>query len=101
MLTLARLIEQLLRQGKSGVDLLQNCFTSLLEVSIQLKEVQDGKGDEQEAEEAENDDDDDDDEDSDNDDSEDYDEVDFRSFFTFFLLLFTSTSTYISSCGSD
>ncbi|MED6120292.1 hypothetical protein PIB30_019443 [Stylosanthes scabra] len=74
VMTLAQLIEQLLRKGKSGVDLIQNCFTLLLEVSVRLKEVRDGKGDEQEDEEDENDDDDNEDEASDDDDSEDYDE---------------------------
>ncbi|XP_027330151.1 importin beta-like SAD2 isoform X2 [Abrus precatorius] len=76
VMTLARLIEQLLKQGKSGDSAFQNCFTSLLEVSVRLKEAQDGNGDEQDADEAENDDDDDEeeDEDSDNDDFEDYDE---------------------------
>ncbi|KAK2358448.1 ARM repeat superfamily protein [Trifolium repens] len=70
VMTLARLIEQLLKQGKSYGDSIQNCFTSLMEVSVQLKELQDEKGDEEEAEEAE----DDEDEDSEDDDSEDYDE---------------------------
>ncbi|MED6179892.1 hypothetical protein PIB30_004946 [Stylosanthes scabra] len=74
VMTLARLIEQLLRKANSGVDLIQNCFTLLLEVSIRLKEVRDGKRDEQEDEEAENDDDENEDEASDDDDSEDYDE---------------------------
>ncbi|XP_057416907.1 importin beta-like SAD2 homolog isoform X2 [Lotus japonicus] len=73
VMTLARLIEQLLKQGKSGSDSIRNCFISLLEVSIRLKEAQDGEEDEdEEAEEAENDD--DGDEDSDDGDSEDYDE---------------------------
>ncbi|TKY54297.1 Importin beta SAD [Spatholobus suberectus] len=72
VMTLARLIEQLHKQGKSGGDELQNCFTSLLEVSLRLKEARDGKEDEQGSDDAENDDDDEDeDEDSDND---DYDE---------------------------
>ncbi|CAJ2650143.1 importin beta-like SAD2 homolog [Trifolium pratense] len=70
VMTLARLIEQLLKQGMSCGDSIQNCFTSLMEVSVQLKELQDEKGDEEEAEEAE----DDEDEDSEDDDSEDYDE---------------------------
>lgn len=69
VMTLARLIEQLLKQGKSCDDSIQNCFTSLMEVSIQLKELQDEKGDEEEDEDDE-----DEDEDSDDDDSEDYDE---------------------------
>lgn len=81
-MTLARLIEQLLKQGKSGSDSIRNCFISLLEVSIRLKEAQDGEEDEdEEAEEAENDD--DGDEDSDDGDSEDYDEVDLCSFFMY------------------
>ncbi|CAK8563851.1 unnamed protein product [Lathyrus sativus] len=71
VLTLARLIEQLLKQGKPCCDSFHNYLTSLMEVSIQLKELQDEKGDEEEVEE---DDDDAEDEDSDDDDSEDYDE---------------------------
>ncbi|KAK7363423.1 hypothetical protein VNO77_05566 [Canavalia gladiata] len=73
VMVFARLIEQLLKQGKPGDDAIQNCFTSLLEVLVRLKEAQLGKEDEQEADEAENDDE-DEGEDSDNDDSEDYDE---------------------------
>ncbi|KAK7348003.1 hypothetical protein VNO80_22551 [Phaseolus coccineus] len=73
VLTLARLIEQLLKQGKSGDDI-QNCFTSLLEVSIRLKEVRDGK-DEHGSDDAEDDSDNDEDEDEDDDtDNDDYDE---------------------------
>lgn len=72
-MTLAKLIEQLLRQGKSSSVSLQDCFTSLLDLSVRLKEVQERKeGEEQEAEESEND---EDDEDS-NSDFEDDDEVD-------------------------
>lgn len=77
-MTLARLIEQLLKQGKSCDDSIQNCFTSLMEVSIQLKELQDEKGDEEEDEDDE-----DEDEDSDDDDSEDYDEVNLYSFLMY------------------
>lgn len=69
-MTLAKLIEQLLRQGKSGGVSLQDCFTSLLDVSVRLKEVQEGK-EEQEAEESDSD---DDDEES-NSDFDDDDEV--------------------------
>jgi hypothetical protein len=75
-MALGRLIEQLLKQGKSCGDSIQNCFTSLMEVSIQLKELQDGKGDEVEDEDGV-------DEDSDDDDSEDYDEVNLYSFFMY------------------
>ncbi|KAI4344725.1 hypothetical protein L6164_011919 [Bauhinia variegata] len=71
VLTLAQLIEQLWRQGKPGDGSLHNCFCSLLEVSLRLKELQEGKDrDEQGAEEDENDDEDD----SDDDDFEDSDE---------------------------
>lgn len=74
-MTLARLIEQLLKQGKSGGDEIQNCFASLLELSVRLKEAHDGTEDEQGSDDAENDEDDEDeDDDSDND---DYDEVDY------------------------
>lgn len=74
VMTLAKLIEQLLMQEKSVGVSLQDCFTLLLDVSVRLKEVQEGKeGEEQEAEESEND---EDDEDS-NSDFDDDDEVDF------------------------
>ncbi|KAF7836882.1 importin beta-like SAD2-like protein isoform X1 [Senna tora] len=80
VMTLAKLIEQLLRQGKSGGVSLHDCFTSLLEVSVRLKEVQEGNEEEQEDEESENDEDDeesnsdfeDDDEDSE---AEEYEET--------------------------
>lgn len=88
-MTLARLIEQLLKQGKSGGDLIQNCFTSLLEISVRLKELQDEKGDE-EVEEAEPDED-DEDGDSDNDDSEDYDEVDLCNCIILFFSVFINS----------
>ncbi|XP_019464240.1 PREDICTED: importin beta-like SAD2 homolog isoform X1 [Lupinus angustifolius] len=71
VMTLARFIEQLLRQGKSVDDSLRNCFTSLLEVSVRLKEMQDGKEDDDDENDDEEE---EDEEDSDNDDSEDYDE---------------------------
>ncbi|XP_015944961.1 importin beta-like SAD2 homolog [Arachis duranensis] len=74
VMTLAQLIEQLLRKGKSGVDSIQSCFTFLLEVFIRLKEVRDGKEDDPEEEVAENDEENNEDEASDDDDSEDYDE---------------------------
>ncbi|RDX78950.1 Importin beta-like SAD2-like protein [Mucuna pruriens] len=70
VMTLARLVEQLLKQGKSGDNEIQKCFTSLLEVSVRLEEAHDGKEDEEGSDDAENDDE-DEDEDSDND---DYDE---------------------------
>jgi len=80
-MTLARLIEQLLKQGKSG-DEIQSCFTSLLEVSIRLKEARDGK-DEHGSDDAEDDSDNEEDEDEDDDtDNDDYDEVDVWSAFT-------------------
>ncbi|KAL2338903.1 hypothetical protein Fmac_013349 [Flemingia macrophylla] len=71
MMTLARLIEQLIKQGKSGDGEIQSCFTSLLELSVRSKEAHDDKEDEQGSDDAENDEEDDEDEDSDND---DYDE---------------------------
>lgn len=80
-MTLGRLIEQLLKQGNSGNEI-QNCFTSLLEVSVRLKEAHDGKEDEQGSDNDENEDDEDEDEDSD----DDYDEVDLCSVFSLFFL---------------
>ena len=40
-MTLAKVIEQLLGQQNSGVDLSRDCFKSLLETLVRLKEVQD------------------------------------------------------------
>lgn len=80
VMTLAKLIEQLLRQGRSGAVSLQDCFISLLDVSVRLKEVQEGKGEEEEAEESENG---EGDEGSDSDSEDDDDEVCFSSFIIY------------------
>ncbi|XP_047169798.1 importin beta-like SAD2 isoform X1 [Vigna umbellata] len=72
VMALARLIEQLLKQGKSG-DEIQSCFTSLLELSIRLKEARDGKdehGSDDAEEDSDNEEDEDEDDDTDNDDYE-------------------------------
>lgn len=67
-MALAQVVEELgLRKPSSGV--LRDCFTSLLEASARLKEVQ------EENEEAEQDDEEEDDDDDDDDESSDYDEV--------------------------
>lgn len=66
---LAQVVERLLGLGKPNGGLLRDCFTSLLEASVRLKEMQKEKEEEDDGE-AENDDDDDDDdeiEDSDED----------------------------------
>ncbi|XP_020226880.1 importin beta-like SAD2 [Cajanus cajan] len=73
VMTLARLIEQLIKQGKSGGGGIQNCFASLLEVSVRLKEAYDEKEDEQGSDDAENDDDEEEEEEEDSD-NDDYDE---------------------------
>lgn len=77
MMTLAKLIEQLLQQEKSGTVSVQDCFISLLDVSVRLKEVQEGR-EEEEAGESEND----EDGDSDFEDDDD-DEVWYSSFFIY------------------
>ena len=95
-MTLARLIEQLLMQGKPVGGSLQGCFISLLEVLTRLKEVQEGKeGDEQEADEAENGSEDEESDDEDNE-SEDYDEVTFAvsSFISNIFVFVYRTSAF-------
>lgn len=94
MLTLAKVVERLLGSISAvGGAVLQECFVSLLELAIRLKEVQ-----EEEEEEAE----DDDTEDADNeyaDDGTDDDEVlggnfvfKFTIFFYFLLLVILSVN---------
>ncbi|XP_028786891.1 importin beta-like SAD2 homolog isoform X2 [Neltuma alba] len=82
VMTLAKLIEQLLRQGNSGAVSMQDCFIALLDLSMRLKEVQqEGKGEEEEPEESENDEDDEDsdgdfeDEDDEDSEAEEYEET--------------------------
>jgi hypothetical protein len=73
-MALALVVERLLGLGKSSGGLLHDCFTSLLEASVRLKEVQEEKEGDEDDGEAENDDNDDDDDDDDEE-IEDYDEV--------------------------
>lgn len=69
MLTLAKVVERLLGLGNPGSSLLQDCYASLMEAAVQLKEVQEEEeNDEGDDEEAE-------DEEDDNEESEDDDEV--------------------------
>lgn len=69
MLTLAKVIERLLGLGNPNSSLLQDCYVSLMETSVRLKEVQgeeeNDKGDDEEADDEE-----DDDEESEDDDDE-------------------------------
>ncbi|KAH9766423.1 Importin N-terminal domain-containing protein [Citrus sinensis] len=68
VLTLAKVVERLLGLGNPGSSLLQDCYASLMEAAVQLKEVQeDEENDEGDDEEAE-------DEEDDNEESEDDDE---------------------------
>ncbi|CAK9174135.1 unnamed protein product [Ilex paraguariensis] len=67
VLALAKVVERLLRVGKQGSGLLQDCFASLLEASVRLKQVQE----EEEEGDEENEDEDEDDGDEDTDDDED------------------------------
>ncbi|KAL2534883.1 ARM repeat superfamily protein [Abeliophyllum distichum] len=76
-MTLAKVIERLLTEGKQSSTLLRDCFTSLIEASIRVKEMQaeeedeDEDGDEDEDEDEDEDDNDEDFEDDDDTDSED------------------------------
>lgn len=63
VITLAKVIERLLEQGNSGGGLLRDCFSSLMEASIQLKEAQEEMEDEESNGETEDIDEDDDNED--------------------------------------
>ncbi|KAJ8766467.1 hypothetical protein K2173_022526 [Erythroxylum novogranatense] len=67
VMTLAKLIERLLGQNNSSRDLLRDCFNSLIEGSIRLKELQEGMEEDQ---------DEDGDEENDEDDNDDYDDSD-------------------------
>jgi hypothetical protein len=68
-MALAQVVERLLGLEKASGGLLHDCFTSLLEASVRLKEVQEEKEEDEDDEQDEDDDGDDDEE------SEDYDEV--------------------------
>lgn len=70
-MALAQVVERLLGLEKPSGVLLHDCFNSLLEASVRLKEVQEEDEDDGQAE----DDDDDDDDDVDDEESEDDDEV--------------------------
>ena len=70
-MALAQVIERLLGLEKASGGLLHDCFTSMLEASVRLKEVQEEKEEDEDDEQAEDDDGDDDDDEE----SEDYDEV--------------------------
>ncbi|GMY28006.1 importin beta-like SAD2 homolog isoform X1 [Fagus crenata] len=68
VMALAQVVERLLGLEKASGGLLHDCFTSLLEASVRLKEVQEEKEEDEDDEQDEDDDGDDDEE------SEDYDE---------------------------
>jgi len=72
-MALAQVVERLLGLGKPSGVLLHDCFTSLLEASVRLKEVQEEKEEDEDDGQAEDGDDDDDD--VDDEESEDDDEV--------------------------
>lgn len=71
VMALSLVVERLLGLGNSSGGLLHDCFISLLEASVRLKEVLEEKEGDEDDGEAENDDNDDDDDDE----IEDYDEV--------------------------
>lgn len=60
VMTLIKMIERLLGVGNPNSGLLRDCFTSLIETSVQLKELDEEMEDEQNDEESEDDDDEDD-----------------------------------------
>ncbi|XP_030924098.1 importin beta-like SAD2 homolog isoform X1 [Quercus lobata] len=73
VMALAQVVERLLGLGKPSGVLLHDCFTSLLEASVRLKEVQEEKEEDEDdgqAEDGDDDDDDVDDEESEDDDEE-------------------------------
>ncbi|XP_021594154.1 importin beta-like SAD2 isoform X3 [Manihot esculenta] len=75
VITLAKVIERLLEQGNSGGGLLRDCFSSLMEASIQLKEAQEEMEDEESNGETEDIDEDDDNEDDDDSEDEEREET--------------------------
>ncbi|KAK9288574.1 hypothetical protein L1049_017033 [Liquidambar formosana] len=77
-MALAKVVERLLGPGNRDGGLLRDCFTSLMEASIRLKEVQDEKEEDEEAEENEDDEDDDDDDDDETEDNDEDSEDDER-----------------------
>ncbi|KAA8527975.1 hypothetical protein F0562_035156 [Nyssa sinensis] len=72
VIALAKVVERLLELGNLHNGLLRDCFVSLMEASVRLKEVQE----EEEEEDEENEDDDVDDEDTEDDDDEDSEDDD-------------------------
>ncbi|KAH9684060.1 Importin N-terminal domain-containing protein [Citrus sinensis] len=80
VLTLAKVVERLLGLGNPGSSLLRDCYASLMEAAVQLKEVQEeeenDEGDDEEAEDKEDDNEEseDDDEDSEGDECEETEE---------------------------
>lgn len=54
-MVLVKVIECLMALGKPCDDFVQGCFTSLMEASIQLKEMEEEDEEEEDDEEAEND----------------------------------------------
>lgn len=70
VMTLIKMIERLLGVGNPNSGLLRDCFTSLIETSVQLKELDEEMEDEQNDEESEDDDDEDDEIEDDEEESE-------------------------------
>ncbi|KAJ0034879.1 hypothetical protein Pint_24242 [Pistacia integerrima] len=74
VLTLAKVVERLLGLGNPGGNLLQDCYASLMEASVRLKEVQEETENDEEDDEAEDEDEDDDEESQDDDEDSEGDE---------------------------
>ncbi|KAM7257151.1 hypothetical protein ACFE04_012892 [Oxalis oulophora] len=74
VMSLAKVMEQLLGAGNPNGSLLQECFASLMEASVRLKEMQEAEGEDSDDNgESEDDNDDDDEEEEDDDDDDDED----------------------------
>ncbi|WJZ86762.1 hypothetical protein VitviT2T_006189 [Vitis vinifera] len=78
VMALAKVIERLLGQGNQDSDLLRDCFTSLMEASMQLKELQEEDDNEEAEDDEDAGDDDTDDDDDDNDDDEDSEDGEYE-----------------------
>lgn len=78
VMALAKVIERLLGQGNQASDLLRDCFTSLMEASMQLKELQEEDDNEEAEDDEDAGDDDTDDDDDDNDDDEDSEDGEYE-----------------------
>lgn len=85
-MALAKVIEHFIGEGNQGSDLLLGCFTSLMEASIRLKELQEEDDNEGAEDDEDAGDEDTDDEDDDDDDDEVWVPISFSLCPTFFVM---------------